>query len=449
MKKGLFSVLTLASVAACQPREGTLVNFAHLQHLTQRIILNDEPVSIVHVYADFPNYHWVDAAGEGIACVDDAARAAVVYLRAFELRRDTASLASAGALLRFVMAMQAADGEFYNFLLHDRTINRDGKTSCKSFGWWAGRAVWAMALGYRVMKDAYPAIAEELGKRVRRSLPHVDALVQKHGDTRKVQNFRIPEWLLYESGSDATAELVLGLIEFYRVTGDEQVKAQIRKLAEGMMVMQDGDIRTFPYGAHRSWETVWHAWGNGQTQALATAGQEFADTVMIQSAEREACGFYSRLLIRGFLKEWDFMEPRRKTEFEQIAYGIRPMAVGLLRLYDATGNQEYLKMAGLAASWFFGNNILRARIYDSATGRCFDGIRDSITINRNSGAESTIEALYTLLEIEQYPLARRYLSFHRSESQESGDMMTAAFRNDQGDSLTLSLDLRTGALFVR
>jgi hypothetical protein len=210
--------------------------------------------------------------------------------------------------------------------------------------------------------------------------------------------------------------------------------------------MQDGNAATFPYGLHRSWETMWHMWGNGQTQALAYAGKIFNDTAMIRSAEIEAQYFYSRLLIQGFLKELDVANPEVKSEYEQIAYGIRPLTLGLLRLYDATGNEIYQKMAGLAASWLFGNNVMHQVIYDEASGRCYDGISDSSRVNRNSGAESTIEALYTLLEIEQYPLAKKYLWYKKTGGSSRQQLIEGMFRNKAGVELTLSLDLTTGIL---
>ena len=301
-----------------------------------------------------------------------------------------------------------------------------------------------MSLGYRLLKDVDPQFAGELNRRIRRSLPHVEELVVRCGQTRDTVGFRIPTWLLYESGSDATTELMLGLIEFSRARNDENVKVSIEKLAEGLMVMQDGDIRTFPFGAHRSWETTWHSWGNSQSHVLAYAGRLLRSKKMIASAEKEAKGFYARLLIEGMLKEWNFAEPQKKSAFEQIAYEIRPMTLGLLRLYDATHDQVYLKMAGLAASWLFGNNVLHESMYDPATGRCFDGITDSTRINRNSGAESTIEALYTLLEIEQYPLARKYLNYRRAASRSTKQTLSATFGDDSGDSVVLTIDLKRG-----
>jgi hypothetical protein len=257
---------------------------------------------------------------------------------------------------------------------------------------------------------------------------------------------KLPQWLLYESGADVTSELLLGLTELYRASGEERVKVLIKKLAAGMMLMQDGNAGTFPYGLHRSWETMWHAWGNSQSYALAYAGKSIGDTAMVASAAKEARDFYSRLLITGLNKEWDCAAPDKKLVYEQIAYGIRPMALALLRLYDATGDELYLKMAGLTASWLFGNNVLHQMMYDSTTGRCFDGITDSTFVNKNSGAESTIEALYTLLEIEQYPLAKKYLSYTKIKTASGTPVLKGVYRNEAGETATLLSNTEAGTL---
>ncbi len=429
-----------------------LVNFKHLEHLIEKIEFCGDTVSIVHIYANYPDYRWIDAkesGPEGIACVDDAARAAVVALRHYELTHNASSLATGRSLLKFVMKMQTGDGEFYNFIFDDHTINRLGKTSFKSFGWWAARGVWSMSLGYRLLKDTDPRFADLLKERVYRSIPHVEALMKKYGEVRTAGRLRIPQWLLYDSGADVTSELLLGLIEFYRATGDTRVRVLIKNLCEGLMMMQEGDAATFPYALHRSWETMWHAWGNSQTFALAYAGTVLADTAMVASAEKEARAFYSRMLIAGMQKEWDCADPLKKSEYEQIAYGIRPMTLGLLRLYDATGNELYQKMAGLTASWLFGNNVLNQVMYDAATGRCYDGITDSTHVNRNSGAESTIEALYTILEIQHYPLAMKYLSYKKTSASFGDRSIEGVFRNPSGDELTLAVDLASGTPTLR
>jgi hypothetical protein len=442
--------LLLAFVGfTCGPPEYPAINFAHLNHLTERVVLGGDTVSIVHIYANYPNYHWVaaeESGPEGIACVDDAARAAVLFLRSYELQGDTTSLGRACGLLKFVMHMQAPDGEFYNFIRADHTINVTGKTSFKSFGWWAARGLWAMAMGGRIFRERDPQFARQLLGRVSLMVPLVRASLKDYGNTRIVSGYKIPRWLLYESGADVTSELLLGLLEYHNPRGDDSLSPVIAKLAEGLLLMQDGDGNRPPYGLHRSWETLWHMWGNGQTQALSTAGVMLHDTSMIASAVREAQGWYGRLLMDGFLKEWDVACSLPPTVYEQIAYGVRPMAVGLVRLYEATGDRDYLIMAGLAASWLTGNNPAERAMYDPATGRCYDGIRDSRTLNLNSGAESTIEALYTLVEVMQYPEAKRFLACSKVAAGSTGRFRYALFRGDPGTEVTLVRELATGRL---
>ena len=444
MRLSIHLFLLMISLQLRSGENTTLVNFNHLQHLTERIVFFGDTVSIVHIYSNYPEYRWVDAeesGPEGIACVDDAARAAVVYLRHYELTHNVNSIAEAKSLLKFIMKMETDDGMFYNFIFANHSINKEGKTSYKSFGWWASRGVWSMALGYRLMKGPYPEFASKLKSCIERTFPHIDSLAQSHGKSDMIGEFCVPKWLIFESAADATSELLLGLIDYYRATNDKKVKLFIHDLSDGFKLMQDGDIRTFPYGLHRSWQTMWHMWGNGQTQVLASASKLFKENGMNQSAEKEAKGWYSRLLIEGFIKEMDVSAPQQKIKYEQIAYGIRPMAVGLIRLYESKKDVKYLKMAGLAASWLFGNNVLHQQIYDPTTGRCFDGIKDSVTINKNSGAESTIEALYTIIELEQYPEVVKYLRYGRVKSGKTPRYTYAVFQGGEDGELTLAIDL--------
>src|SRR5512141_1440642 len=151
MRLALVLSVLAATVGCGQPAVPSLVNLAHLDHLTQSIRFEGEEVGIVHIYADYPRYAWTDAGDEGIACVDDVARASVVYLHQSVSRHDSTSLARARSLLKFIMLMQTRDGEFYNFIRSDYSVNREGRTSVKSFGWWAGRALWALSFGSRVL----------------------------------------------------------------------------------------------------------------------------------------------------------------------------------------------------------------------------------------------------------------------------------------------------------
>ena len=85
------------------------------------------------------------------------------------------------------------------------------------------------------------------------------------------------------------------------------------------------------------------------------------------------------------------------------------MTAGLLRVCDATGDTKYAHMAGQSASWLIGHNVAQQKMYDPESGRCLDGINDSTSVNLNAGAESTIEALLTCVELAQYAQALQIL----------------------------------------
>jgi hypothetical protein len=57
-------------------------------------------------------------------------------------------------------------------------------------------------------------------------------------------------------------------------------------------------------------------------------------------------------------------------------------------------------MARAAAEWLLGRNRLGARLYDSTTGACSDGL-DPHGPSMNQGAESVICALLALLAVSK------------------------------------------------
>jgi hypothetical protein len=60
-------------------------------------------------------------------------------------------------------------------------------------------------------------------------------------------------------------------------------------------------------------------------------------------------------------------------------------------------------LAGVAASWFFGNNPASQVMYDVTTGRTYDGVTGDGVVNFNSGAESTIHGLLAMLALDRAP----------------------------------------------
>ncbi len=400
-----------------EPLRDGLINLAHLQRLTEIVAWEGQPVALVHIYSEHPAYDWVDASGEGLAAVDDVARAALVYLDFYERTGDERALELARASLNFVMYLQAEDGEYYNFVL-DRAgaINREGRTSYKSWNWWAARGQWALARGYAVFRDLDAAYAARLQEHYRLGEDALRRAVGPVGAYDELHGVRVPAWLLH-NGSDLSALAVLSLAAYYEVEPNSQTRQLLTNLAHGVAAYQLGDPGVYPYGAHPSTTTslaLWHAWGSHQIHALAVAGRLLEREDWIASAQTSADVFFVRLLATHFLNE---MLPLPKRG-GQIAYGTEVITSGFWALYEATDDDRYARYAGLAASWFFGNNIAGVPMYQPETGRCFDGIDgpNAVQVNRNAGAESTIEALYALMQVDQDPLAVPYLDYRAVET---------------------------------
>jgi multiple sugar transport system substrate-binding protein len=101
------------------------------------------------------------------------------------------------------------------------------------------------------------------------------------------------------------------------------------------------------------------------------------------------------------------------TWYPQIAYGIGPLVEGYLALAEATGDRRYAVFAGLTAGWFLGANAAGVSMYDGQTGRPFDGVDgpSPVIVNRNAGAESTVETLLALQRVARDPDAARYMRY--------------------------------------
>ena len=394
------------------------LNLDHLDFLGEDVVLDGDTLRLVHIYAEpettatgAVRWRFVGDDDEGIACVDDVARAAVVYLRHYEVTGDPSSRRTAAKLLRFVRHQQAPSGLFYNFVW-DRSLrpNTTFRTStADSVSWWTARAVWALGTAARVLAESDAAEAAASLAAVRRVEPHLDRLLARYGETSSEDGRPFPQWLVGRTGADATSELLLGLVEAERAAPTEAGARRARQFAEGLAALRFGSLSESPWGGHASWPGGWHGWGNSQTQALASgvlAG--VLPPTATASAQAEARSLYAHLLVEGWLHEIVYATGAERA-FEQIAYDVRPAAVGLARLHAVTGDADHGVMSGLAAAWFSGDNPAGAVMADPATGAGYDGVLSPTRVNRNAGAESTVEAQMTLLEVGLDPVAAAWM----------------------------------------
>jgi len=393
-----------------------LVNPAHLNYLYEEITFMNQSVGIIHIYADYPDYKWTEAPGEGIACVDDAARAVVFYLQFADYTGKKEYIDKSVKLLEFIRLMQAPNGMFYNFIDRNYQINSSHQNSRAQPGWWTWRAIWALSEGSVYFKNKKPDYSKSLLNSIRRTFSAIDSILMSYPDSSIIEGLIKPEFLPERSASDQAAVLLLALSNYYKITKDSTVKNFISKLSHGIMITQTGDSLHFPYMVFRSWENTWHAWGNSQSLALLKIAQFFQNKRFKKGALGEIKYFYPYFIQQNFPREFVLMKSdseiklMNKKQFPQIAYGIRPYVQACLQAYAMTHNEDFAQLAGELGSWLIGKNIVGIPLYDPATGRCFDGIIDEREINRNSGAESTIEALLALLAIQKNSIANQVLS---------------------------------------
>lgn len=404
--------------------DSTLVNVSHLNYLYVPVVFADSTKAAgVYIYAETPDYHFINAGGEGFVCVDDAARAALVYLRSPQFISDTAVQNKAVNLLKFVLKMQSANGYFYNFLFENGTINKTGSTSINGADWWSWRAFQTLTEAEPLIKNINASMADEIDtaidklvNRIKLDFAHVP---QK---TKSVNGVSVPQWLPAGSGTDQTALLIISLISYYKNHNDEIIKNLIKQFADGIIEMQAGDTNHFPYACFLSWENTWHAYGNLQAYALLRAGIFLNNKNYTARALNEINNFYPWLLQHGYLSSFSINKKENRFQistqkkYDQIAYGIEPMLFAAEEAYKETGENKYADIAGHIAAWFFGDNEAHINMYNTDNGVCFDGIRSSTIINKNSGAESTIEALLVLQAVESFSAIKTALNKYRKNN---------------------------------
>jgi hypothetical protein len=402
-------------------QDTSLVNLSHLAHLyTPVTFSNGVQAGGIYIYAEAPDYHFVTAPGEGYTCVDDVARAVQVYIRHPSYASDTALQNKAYNLIEFLLQMQSDNGYFYNFILSGSLINKGGQTSKNDADWWSWRALYALTEAAPVIKTTNAQLTTRMDEAVARLVAKMKSdLVNLPQTTKVVNGITVPQWLPAGSGTDQAAIIILGLIPYCTASNDVQMSDYIKKLADGILLMQHGDSLQFPYGAILSWENTWHAYGCDQAYALLKVSDFLNDPQYRAKALLEIDHFYAWQLKNGFQSSFVVQSNGAQIQqvsnqtFEQIAYGIRPMVFAAAEAYDITKQSKYADMAGQLAAWFFGANVAGETMYSTATGRCYDALNGANNVNRNSGAESTIEALLAMQKVEAFPAIRAALNKYK------------------------------------
>jgi len=389
---------------------------SHLERLYHEVVTVDRiKLGVIDIYLDAPDYNLVFDEEEGFTCLDDIARAVVFYCRYYKQNRSENNLLKIEALLSTIFFLQSGNGYFYNFIFPDLRINRTHINSTASPNFWTWRAMWALSevqlLNNPKLNHIRTTVTVALNQLVENILELIDgkqSLVDYNG-------IKIPEFV-GNIGTDQIALIIASLTNCYQYSAEEKYSNLIKKLGNALLKTQVGSSTSFPYFAFLSWKNLWHAWGNGQACALLYSGMITKNDSFIKAGKKELQHFLPYLISSGFMSSFKVrlvngeLKSFDKEQFPQISYDVRVMVFAALFAFEITEELEFAELAASLVMWLFGSNAANCIMYNSNIGRCYDGIDSPKSVNKNSGAESTIEALLILNEIEKYPIIKQMIA---------------------------------------
>ena len=294
-----------------------------------------------------------DQGFEGVACIDDAARAVVLLLDLYRDAGDRRLGEWSTGLIEFVLYMQRDDGRFHNFIRDwDGTINTDGPTSYAGGTFWQARAIRALARAHLVYRDRRVAVALARGF----------AFVTE-----------------YPAPPDVRTIQVLAALDLMRAGLTPVVRETLERWCDEIAECREGDVLLNSPG-----EATPHLWGHVQEGVLAEAAPLLDRPDLLEVARRSAHALLVPQIEAAF--------PERTVQ----PYGVAAAVYVMDRLYQTTGESAYARWRDHARAWFDGRNAASQPVYDRVNGRVSDGIDDG-RLNPHSGAESNIVGAQALL----------------------------------------------------
>lgn len=331
-----------------------------IRRLSRTITLDGRQCRAIAVYMVRSGEQWTfddadDTGYEGVACVDDAARVARLFLEAGRRHDLPPALEEATGYLRFLQYMQLPDGRFVNFILNwqgERNLN--GPTSVPSGPNWNARALRTFAIAAAATGD--PTYRDAFDKALQ----------------------PVTEGVHY---ADIRALHVLAALEIYAQSKEAHLRRRITAWCDQIAGLRDDSGRLL------NWEHEGrpHLWGYLQPAALARAAHALNRRDWLRLATETVLGYLAERVHAAF--------PQRTV----IPFEVSSVIYDLETLAEITGDGRYRELLFQARAWFRGRNAAQQPVYDAVRGAVADGI-DHGRLSENSGAESNIEGALALLD---------------------------------------------------
>lgn len=307
-------------------------------------------------------------------CTDDNARALMLSVMLQNDVQDTDELYRLTSIyLSFIdYAWNPQNNRFRNFMSYDRHWLEDEGSQDSG-----GRTMWA--LGYAAACTDESNFCHHVNYLFRKGLENID----------------------YLDHPRALAYLILGLVYHAQARGEGDVIALLEQKTEQLSTRFDNSS----YSEDWPWFDHKITYANSRIpQAFIAAGMflnkpELADKglrLLDWLIERQFTGdIFSPIGNNGW------MTPETTAVFDQQPLEAHGMIDACLTAEEYVKDGKYAKLALKAFSWFTGNNLCAATVYDFATGGCRDGLHPD-GVNLNQGAESTLSWLMSLVSMSHY-----------------------------------------------
>ncbi|TME75194.1 MAG: hypothetical protein E6I19_09120 [Chloroflexi bacterium] len=328
-----------------------------LARLTIPVESAGEGACAIAVYADAAHriFPAAERGFEGVACVDDAARALILLSDVWSATGVSRVRDWALGLLDFLLYMQLDDGRFVNFVTDwSGRRNQAGVTSFPGGGFWHARGVRALARAAVTFGEDRARLGLERG------LVHIRAARDVPADVRSIH--------------------VLTAIELVRAGKFAELRADIGSWCDEIAACRRGGVLF-----DNPDQSAPHLWGHQQEGVLAEAGAFLGRDDLTSVARQSALAYLAPLIEAGF------DEPTVQP------YGVASAVYSTERLRTITNEPRFDELWRMARGWFDGRNSARSAVYDREEGRVYDGV-DHGVLNVHSGAESNVVGAQALLD---------------------------------------------------
>jgi len=325
--------------------------------------LTDDTGIIQHAKFGIPNLK------EGY-CLDDNARALLMALMTYKVKKDTAALKLCPVYLSYIHYMQNDDGRFRNFLSFSRQY-LDEVGSEDSFG----RTIWA--IGY--MLDNSPNDSYyQVGRLI------FDKATPFFEELKSIRSI---------------ANTIIGICHYLRGNmSDEIMIERLRRLTHVLIEHYEINLRD-----DWKWFEALLAYDNAILPLAMLHAAEILNEEAVKKVGLDSMHFLTKhTMSNGYLsiignEQW-YKKDGDRSVFAQQPVDAMGMVLMFRQAYNITNDKNYLDKLFKSFKWFLGENDLRMSLFNHETKGCFDGL-ESYGVNQNQGAESTLAYLISYLNV--------------------------------------------------